>query len=303
MKYTRLVGIVLLASAATAPLEAQQESPRRREPGRVRVHVDDEHMSPKLMPLLQRRARLGVVVSLEAKDTDSLGAFIQSVTPGGPASKSGLRSGDIITKLNGQSLLTAEGRRVDEEESSPGVRLIEMAAKLEPNQEVAIEYLRGDQRRTATVTTGDEPILGFEGDAFKYRFPSEEGLWQMPGLRFERMPGPEGEGRVEIRRPSGRVAFFGGPLFDLELAPLTTDLGWYFGTSEGVLVVKAPENSPLGLKAGDVVLTIDGRKASGPSSLLRILRSYDEGESFKFEIMRQKQRQTITGRMEKQDWE
>jgi predicted metalloprotease with PDZ domain len=300
MKYTRLVGIVLLASAATAPLGAQQEPPRRREPGRVRVFVDDEHMTPKLMPLLQRRARLGVVVSLEAKETDSLGAFIQSVTPGGPASKAGLRSGDIITKVDGQSLLSTEGRKVDEEESPPGVRLIELAAKFEPNQEVAIEYLRGDQRRTATVTTGDEPILGFEGDAFKYRFPSEEGLWKMPGLRFERMAPPE---RVEMRRPFGEMVFFGGPLFDLELAPLNADLGWYFGANEGVLVVKAPESSSLGLKAGDVVLTIDGRKVSGPSSLLRILRSYDEGESFKLEIMRQKQRQTITGRMEKQDWE
>lgn len=301
MKYTRMVGIVLLAFVTAAPLGAQQEQPRRREPGRVRVHVDDEHMTAKLMPLLQRRARLGVVVSLEAKETDSLGAFIQSVTPGGPSAKAGLRSGDIITKIDGQSLLSTEGRKVDEEESPPGVRLIELAAKLEPNQEVTIEYLRGDQRGTARVTTGDEPILGFEGDAFTYRFPSEEGLWRMPGLRLERMPGPEGQ--VEVGRPFGKMVFFGGPLFDLELAPLSADLGWYFGTNEGVLVVKAPENSSLGLKAGDVVLTIDGRQASRPSSLLRILRSYEEGESFQLEIMRQKQRQTITGRMEKQDWE
>ena len=36
----------------------------------------------------------------------------------------------------------------------------------------------------------------------------------------------------------------GGPLADLELAPLNPDLGAYFGTSDGVLVIDAPEKKP-----------------------------------------------------------
>ncbi|HEY9385227.1 MAG TPA: PDZ domain-containing protein, partial [Gemmatimonadales bacterium] len=55
----------------------------------------------------------------------------------------------------------------------------------------------------------------------------------------------------------------------------------------------------LGLKGGDVILSVDGRKASGPSSLLRILRSYEPGDSFKLEIMRNKSRTTVTGKLEK----
>ena len=82
---------------------------------------------------------------------------------------------------------------------------------------------------------------------------------------------------------------------------MNADLGWYFGTSQGVMVVRVPENSSLGVKAGDVVLSIDGRSESGPASLLRILRSYEPGESFKLEVMRQKQRQTVTGRIEKEE--
>ena len=55
---------------------------------------------------MNRRARLGIKVNLQARDTDSLGAYVESVTPNGPAAKAGLRSGDIITKLDGKSVLT-----------------------------------------------------------------------------------------------------------------------------------------------------------------------------------------------------
>ena len=59
----------------------------------------------------------------------------------------------------------------------------------------------------------------------------------------------------------------GTPLEDLELAPLNRDLGRYFGTSEGILVINVPEESRLGLKAGDVVLRwMGGRRSVRPTS-------------------------------------
>ena len=51
--------------------------------------------------------------------------------------------------------------------------------------------------------------------------------------------------RFEIAGPHWQ--FFGGsPLGRLELAPLNPDLGQYFGTDEGVLVISAPKDSALG---------------------------------------------------------
>jgi len=90
---------------------------------------------------------------------------------------------------------------------------------------------------------------------------------------------------------------YGSPLADLELAPLNPDLGQYFGASSGVLVVSAPKDSELGLKGGDVVLAVDGRKPASPSQLLRILRSYERGEKFKIEVLRKQKRETVTGRV------
>jgi S1-C subfamily serine protease len=62
-------------------------------------------------------------------------------------------------------------------------------------------------------------------------------------------------------------------------------------------VVSVPKDSDLGLKGGDVVLAVDGRKPASPSHLLRILRSYERGESFKLDILRNHKRESVTSRL------
>lgn len=302
----RTLTIGLLGTLFALPLAAQQQEKERdvvkmRTP--MRVWVNDEDMTPRLEALMQRRARLGISVTLAKQDTDSIGAHVQSVTPGGPAAKAGIRSGDLITKLDGKSILGTASRPVDEEESLPGVRLIELAAKLEPGDTIPVEYVRSGQRRTVSLVTGDEPLWAVEEG------PGSGPTWEfrVPGLRMERtpqpglMPLPEGRGRVEIRRGPGQtqsVFFMTDALGELELAPLNADLGSYFGTAEGTLVIRVPEGSTLGLKGGDVILSVDGRKPSSPASLMRILRSYEEGESIRLEIIRQKKRETVTGKLD-----
>ena len=46
-----------------------------------------------------RRVRIGVVVRTRPSETDSIGALLDAVTPGGPAADAGLRAGDIIVKF------------------------------------------------------------------------------------------------------------------------------------------------------------------------------------------------------------
>jgi S1-C subfamily serine protease len=96
---------------------------------------------------------------------------------------------------------------------------------------------------------------------------------------------------------AGPPFLYGSPLADLELAPLNPDLGRYFGATEGILVISVPVDSELKLKGGDVVLAVDGRKPASPSHLLRILRSYDQGETFKLDILRNGKRETVPGRV------
>lgn len=250
--------------------------------------------------VMNRRARLGIKVNLQARDTDSLGAYVESVSPNGPAAKAGIRSGDVITKLDGKSVLAggrAERQR-DEQRSLPGLRLIELAAKLEPADTVAVELLRGKERRTVSLVTENEPDMFTEGPdsdghPFTMRFFRPDG----PGSE---MPMPAGD-FMDIG-PGERFEFLAGsPLGDLELAPLNPDLGQYFGATEGVLVIRAPKDSSLGLRGGDVVLAVDGRKPASPSHLLRILRSYERGETFKLDILRNRKRETVTAHLAGRD--
>ena len=62
-------------------------------------------------------------------------------------------------------------------------------------------------------------------------------------------------------------------------------------------MISAPKDSALGLKGGDVVVAVDGRKPTGPSHLMRILRSYDKGETFKVDIIRNRKRETLSARL------
>lgn len=291
---------VLSAVAAAAAFPAGLVAQERQPVPRPKIYIDGgdgpEVIRDRIRMLTERRARLGMTVDLRASKTDSIGATLLSVTPGGPAAKAGIKSGDVITKIDGKSLIATDNIRAGEEESLPGVRLIEYAAQLKPEQTVSLEYLRGGVRKTVSLVTGNEPVFVVNGFDDGHEFGVK-----VPGVMLERTPFGGGIFRSE-RLPDGGMGYsfmMGGPLADLELAPINSDLGSYFGTTEGVLVISVPKESALGLKGGDVILSVDGRKANGPNSLLRILRSYEPGDSFKFEIMRNKSRTTVTGQLEK----
>ena len=241
--------------------------------------------------VVNRRARLGLKVNLQAQDTDSIGARVDAVTPGGPAAKAGIRSGDVITRLDGNSLLTAPELPREPGRSLPGLRLIELAARLGPNDTVPLEFRRGTDRKVVTLITAGDPRSLEMGN--RIVIPRDFAQQSLEGMRA--MGSDPEIGDLDIRLP--RMAMlYGGELSEIELAPLNPDLGQYFGTSEGILVISAPRGSSLGLRGGDVVLAVDQRKPASPSHLLRILRSYDHDESFKIDILRNRKRETITAK-------
>jgi len=222
------------------------------------------------------QARLGVLVNSETDAaTDTLGARLEAVTPGGPAGNAGLKAGDVITRVNNVPL----GRTPGTGDASPGQRLMDLVRALEPGDSVQVEYRRGGDVRKATLVA--------EATAMGGPVPRDG-----QGMARVELPGPMG---LPFFGPGANLSFcFGDAWCDMELVNLNPDLGEYFGTKEGILVIKAPADSSLPLKSGDVILTIGGRRPTSSAHTMRILGSYEPGETVAIEIMRKQRRTTIS---------
>ena len=285
------VALAAIAALTGARADAQEEA-RRQELEREmrelsqRLEVIRRELGSSTrfaMPFTvftTNRARLGVVVRTEVNEqTDSVGAYLTDVTWGGPADKAGLEAGDIILKMNGAAL-SGEYDEAGLFESPAGRRLVDIARELEVGDEIEIEYLRDGRRQTATVIA--EEVDGPSG--FGYRFSPDD--------RFQlREFAPQIE--VQIPRITGWLAQSFGGWLDIELVELDSELGEYFGTSEGLLVVRAPDDDEIDLRSGDVILRIGDRSPQSPSHAMRILRSYDVGETVSLHIMRKQRQMSI----------
>ena len=263
------LAVCLLLPAAAAAQDAQ---PRVRTRPRVRVETRNGPFG--VYTFADKRGRIGVVVDTRANEAgDKIGARIEGITPGGPAEKAGLKAGDVITRFNTTALGGVESE--EDDDSGPGMKLISLARRLEPGDTVSIEYRRGTDNRKATLVAEDI------GDDTRVEMPD---LGRMEGM-FPKMDMPEGRTFTFA---------FGSPWGGIEMVSLNPDLGDYFGTREGVLVVRAPEDSSLTLKGGDVIVSIGGRKPSSPEQAMRILRSYDTGETVTLDVLRKKGHVNVT---------
>jgi len=103
--------------------------------------------------------------------------------------------------------------------------------------------------------------------------------------------------RIEALPFDGDVHWLLGGWGDAEFVTLTPKLGRYFGTDKGVLVARAPEDAALGLQDGDVILSIGGRAPENGPHAMRILRSYQPGESVELKILRDRRGQTLSAKI------
>jgi hypothetical protein len=278
----RLLTLVYLAAVAVPA--AAQDTPRparaprpTRDSSVARTYRLD--VGPEgLMYQVGRRGRLGVLVEL---GPDSVGALITGVTPGSAADKAGVQTGDVVVQFNGARLARAGSGGDDDADASPGNRLVELASRLHTGDTVHLEVRREGRPLNLTVIAGQS---GMESMV--------RSLTLQPARR-PLMVQPFGDGQMSLM-------FDGAPLANLELVKVNPGLGEYFGTSEGILVVNAPGDSSLGLRAGDVILSIGGRKPTGPSHAFRILGTYDAGETVTFDVMRMKRHVAVNGKMPEQ---
>jgi serine protease Do len=82
---------------------------------------------------------------------------------------------------------------------------------------------------------------------------------------------------------------------------LDTQLADYFGVKEGVLVKSVAEGSgaaKAGLKAGDVIMAINGRHIYDASDVARALDRVESNGEVTVEVTRDRKTQTLKGKLE-----
>jgi hypothetical protein len=244
-------------------------------------------------PSPPNRPRLGITVSGEQDDAiDAQGARVGTVMEDGPADDAGIREGDIITSVDGQSLLEPLDSDVEDDfdldRSIPVQRLLAIASRLDPGQTVEVGYLRDGQPQTAMVEVQE---LGAAWSAWARDFRNElrprmEQLREQ--LRDQRIDLDGQRQRIRVLANDDQP-FFVGPGFvryGIRVTELTSGLADYFGAEEGVLVTDVDDDSTLGLEAGDVILRIGEREATSPDRVRRLLATYDRGENVAFRVLR-----------------
>jgi S1-C subfamily serine protease len=215
-----------------------------------------------------RRAVLGVQID---NASDKTGARVLRVSPGGPAEEAGLRDGDVIVSVDGKTIAGGD---------NAGRALVDHMNGVKPDQKLKVRVIRAGKNKDFVVVA--RPMM-VENRVFSVR------------------GGPEMAGAIGPMGGMGPFpiiqqfrGMFPGEFGGMELASLTPKLGAYFGTSEGVLVVQAPDNDVLKLEDGDVIQSIDGRKLDDGAHAMRILRSYRSGEKLSLNVLRQRKPVTLT---------
>ncbi len=192
MKATLLLSTVAAMSAATT-MNAQASAAKpdstctKFSNGRVECRAyrgweaDDSAfgnvMYMRMDSAMAKRAALGIELRSTGTSRDTLGVFVEAVTPKGPAETAGLVEGDRIAAINGVDLRTAAGD-VDDPYSNglASHRLTREVQKLTPGSRVTLRVYSGGRLRDVQVVAGKATDVMRLGDHFKIAMPGMEGM-------------------------------------------------------------------------------------------------------------------------------
>jgi serine protease Do len=226
---------------------------------------------------MEGRSFLGVgvqeVTSERAKALklkDEYGVEITSVQDDSPASKAGLKVGDIVLDYNGQRVEGTE-------------QFIRMVRETPVGRTVKMQVGRGGATQTVSATVAARKAAQV----------------------FTMSPG----GPMKIEIPDIHVTIpdipkatmsWRSPMLGVDAESLgESQLAAYFGVKEGVLVRSVNKGSAAekaGIKAGDVILKVDETNVTSPRDISSALRSSREGskKNVPVQLMRDRKETTLT---------
>lgn len=302
-------------SAGVAQTAAAREAQRkeladaRAELQRAARRVAELSRADEMSALRQRIERRPMLGVLLAPDSQT-GVRVTGVTPDSGAARVGLRSGDQLLKINGRAIAG----------STPGQRLENARAALaglKMDVPVKVAFQReGRQHDVEVMPQAGRPVLVFTDDGSTGErgtrivlSPEGDGIATVDNFSFGAFDFKPAELAItpEIQRELMRVR----ELTDctdgkdclmprlaeayrwngLNLSSVDAQLGRYFGTDRGVLVLSTGRELE-GLQAGDVIRRVEGREVGTPRDVMEALRGKPADSNVSVEYLRDRRSTT-----------
>lgn len=205
------------------------------------------------------------------------GVVIEDVEADGPAQKAGFRVGDVVVEFDGDRVRSTR-------------QFIRLVQETPSGRSVGAVVTRDGQRVTLSVqprSGGASKFWDGSSDSFK-------------SLRVPKTP-PSIAFKSDVFPPSFEGLLGGSGQLGISVDELSPQLSEYFGVKEGVLVTTVRENSnagKAGVKAGDVITSLNGGTVATAADLRRRAQRMEGGDEFTLAIVRDKKPMTLKGRVE-----
>jgi serine protease Do len=222
---------------------------------------------------------------VDDNDRQRAGVVVEEVEPGSAAERGGLRKADIITRFAGEDVRSARqfGRLVQE---TPAGRA------------VSATVLRDGKTTELKITPEDRPRAGIflDGDRRSRSFDSQHFEEQMGRLNDRLRNFPPFDLNLDLDIPGSER-----PRLGVTVQPLTPQLAGYFGAKEGMLVASVTDDSPAsraGLKAGDVIVSVNGQNVSSRADITRAVSGAGANVDITIAIVRDKKESSVKARLD-----
>jgi len=195
------------------------------------------------------------------------GVVVKEVEPDSPAAKAGLKENDVVTQYDGQ---VVEGT----------VQFRRLVRETPPGHTVALTISRDGGTQNLSIELGDRQALMKKRMQGMMRDLGNVRTFVTPSMDWN-IGGPDGMAILEGRTP----------MLGISAEDLSGQLGDYFGApdGQGILVREVRSGTPAekaGLKAGDVIVTLDGKPVHTLSELREQLRDKNDQKPVSLGVLR-----------------
>ncbi|MEP7367364.1 MAG: PDZ domain-containing protein [Acidobacteriota bacterium] len=263
-------------AAPGAPVQPhQQQSPQQQQ--------HSQQQQPQVMVWTSNAG--GSFLGVHATDVDAgrarelklkeeRGVEITSVEPGSPAEKAGILMNDVVLEYNGQRVEGTE-------------QFVRVVRETPAGRQVKIGLWRSGGPQYVTATIGRR-----KAKTPKELIESLSSVRELPQLPQVWIP--------DIPRA---FTTWKSSMLGLEAEGIEAQLAQFFGVEEGVLVRSVAEGSAAekaGLKAGDVIVKVDGKPVDTPRAVSAEMRAIRPRRTFPLGVVREKREISLSVTLEEE---